>query len=129
MKTSYEDIAFRFGSVEITSGALILHFHDEKTVIPLAEIKCYRLNWQLHDPVFAKKWWFLLLSVELENGQEECGPVASVKFNYLSDDLQSRRQIDRRLADALDRGDCQGGRARARDDLYLARLGEPEPAN
>ena len=69
----------------------------------MAEIKCYRLNWQLHDPVFAKKWWFLLLSVELENSQEECGPVASVKFNYLSDDLQSRRQIERTLADALDR--------------------------
>ena len=102
MKTSRNDIVFRFGSIGITPGALVLHFHNEKTVIPLVEIKSYRLHWQLHDPVFAKKWWFLLLTVELENGEEECAPVMSLKFNYLNDDLQSRRQIERALADALD---------------------------
>jgi hypothetical protein len=68
---------------EITSSALVLHFFDEKTVIPLAEIKSYQVRWYLHDPIFGKKWWFLVLTVVLENGHEESAPVTFVKFNYL----------------------------------------------
>ena len=102
MKTAIPENVLQFRDVEITSSALILHFYAEKTVIPLAEIKSYRLQWHLHDPTFGRKWWFLVLMVELENGSEESGPVASTKFNYLDDDLQSRRRIERTLADALD---------------------------
>ncbi len=97
-----QSIAFKFRDLEITQDALALHFYDEKTVIPLAEIKSYRLDWLLHDPVFGKKLWFLFLTVELESGQEESAPVTFVKFNYLGEDRESRRHIEHTLADALD---------------------------
>jgi hypothetical protein len=102
MKTAHDNIGFKFRNLEITRGALVLHFYDEKTVIPLTEIKSYRLDWLLHDPVFGKKLWFLFLTVGLESGQEESAPVTFVKFNYLGEDLESRRHIERTLADALD---------------------------
>jgi hypothetical protein len=95
-------VTFKFRDLEITSSTLVLHFYDDKTVIPLAEIKSYQLHWHLHDPIFGKKFWFLVLTVELDNGQDASGPVASVKFNYLDDGLESRRHIERSLADALD---------------------------
>jgi hypothetical protein len=97
-----DELTFKFRNLEITSTTLVLHFYDDKTVVPLAQIKSYQLHWHLHDPIFGKKFWFLVLMVELDNGQEESGPVASVKFNYLDDDLESRRHIERSLADALD---------------------------
>jgi hypothetical protein len=97
-----DDVTFKFRNLEITRDAAVLHFYDDKTVIPLAEIKSYQLHWHLHDPIFGKKFWFLVLTVELDNGQEESGPVASVKFNYLDDGLESRLHIERSLADALD---------------------------
>lgn len=97
-----DEITFKFRNLEITSTTLLLHFYDDKTVIPLAKIKSYQLHWHLHDPIFGKKFWFLVLTVELDNGQEESGPVAAVKFNYLSDDLASRQHIKRKLADTLD---------------------------
>lgn len=97
-----DEVTFKFRNLEITSSTLVLYFYDDKTVIPLKEIKSYRLDWHLHEPVFAKKWWFLVLTVELDGGREECGPVASVKFSYLDDDLELRRHIERKLADALD---------------------------
>ncbi len=102
MKTLNQNIAFRFRNLEITSTTLVMHFYDDKTVIPLAEITSYRLNWLLHDPIFGKKIWVLFLTVELENGEEESGPVAFAKFNYLGEDLESRRHIERTLSDALD---------------------------
>jgi len=101
MKT-LPDVAFKFRNLEITQDALVLHFYDDKTVIPLNEIKSYRLDWHLHDPVFGKKFWFLVLSIELDNGQAESGPVTSVKFSYLDDELELRGHIERKLADALD---------------------------
>ena len=97
-----KDVRFKFQNLEITASSLVLHFYDEKTVVPLAEIKNYRLDWHLHDPVFGKKWWFLVLAVELDNGSEDSCPVVSTKFNYLGDDLESRRHIERKIADALD---------------------------
>lgn len=102
MKTLDHNIGFKFRDLEITPRALVLHFYDEKTVIPLAEIKSYQLRWYLHDPIFAKKWWFLVLTVVLENGHEESAPVTFVKFNYLNEDLESRKRIERRLTDAVD---------------------------
>ena len=101
-KTEQNRPAFRFRNLEITSDALVLHFYDDKTVIPLAEVKSYRLDWLLHDPIFGKKLWFLFLTVELENGREESGPAAFVKFDYLGDDRESRRHIERTLANAID---------------------------
>jgi hypothetical protein len=59
-----ERVAFRFHDLEITSKALVMHFFDEETVIPLEDIKSYSLKWYLHDPIFAKKYWFLVLTVE-----------------------------------------------------------------
>jgi hypothetical protein len=97
-----DEVTFKFRDLEITSTTLVLHFYDEKTVIPLAEIKSYRLQWHLHDPVFGKKFWFLVLTVALEDGHEESGPVAFAKFEYLDDRLESRLHIERRLAEALD---------------------------
>lgn len=49
-----QSIAFKFRDLEITRDALVLHFYDDKTVVPLKEIKSYRLDWHLHEPVFAK---------------------------------------------------------------------------
>ena len=89
-------------NLEITPDALVLHFYEEGTVIPLSEIRSYRLKWYLHDPIFAKKWWFLVLTVTLKNGDEEAGHVTSVKFNYLSDDSELRKDIESRIAGAID---------------------------
>ncbi|HLW34984.1 MAG TPA: hypothetical protein VKS98_04930 [Chthoniobacterales bacterium] len=99
-----QNITFKCRDLEITRDALVLHFYNDKTVIPLNEIKSYRLDWHLHDPIFGKKFWFLVLTVELENDREESAPVTSVRFNYLDDDLESRRHIARALAEALDQG-------------------------
>lgn len=102
MKTLTDKVPFKFRDLEITQDALVLHFYDDKTVIPLNEIQSYRLDWHLHEPVFAKKWWFLVLTIELDNGSEECGPVAFVKFNYLDQSRQAQWHIERIIADALD---------------------------
>ena len=56
----------------------------------------------LHEPVFAEKWWFLVLTAKLDNGREESGPVAFLKFNYLDQNRQPRQHIERIIADALD---------------------------
>lgn len=89
-------------NLEITPDALVLHFYEESTVIPLSEIRSYRLKWYLHDPIFARKWWFLVLTVTLKNGDEEAGHVTSVKFDYLSDDSELRKDIETRIAGAID---------------------------
>jgi hypothetical protein len=53
---------------------VVIRFFEEKTVVPLKEIRSYRFNWYLHDPIFAKKWWFLVLTVTLKNDDERVWP-------------------------------------------------------
>lgn len=96
-----EKVLFKFHNLEITPDALVLHFHDESTVIPLSEIRSYRSNWYLHDPIFARKWWFLVLNVTLKNGDEESGHVTSVKFNYQTEDSELRKGIETKIARAI----------------------------
>jgi hypothetical protein len=96
-----EQVAFRLHDLEITSKALVMHFFKEKTVIPLKEIASYDLKWYLHDPIFAKKYWFLELTVDLQNGQEQSWPIAVVKFNYLNDEHERREHIQTKIADAI----------------------------
>jgi hypothetical protein len=97
-----ENVTFEFQSLEITRDALVMHFFEEKTIIALKDIGSYRFNWYLHDPIFAKKWWFLVLTVTLKNGDEESGHVTFVKFNYLSDDSKLRKDIENKIAHAID---------------------------
>lgn len=96
-----EQVAFRFHDLEITSKTLVMHFFDEKTVIPLKDIKLYHLKWYLHDPIFAKKWWFLVLTVDLKNGEQESDAIAETKFNYASDQHDLRQHIESKIADAI----------------------------
>jgi hypothetical protein len=95
-------IQFRFENLEITSDALVLHFYEDKTVVPLKGISSYHLKWHLHTPTFGKKWWFLVLTVEIDHGEEESGPVAFTKFNYVNDDHQLRERIEDKIAHAID---------------------------
>ena len=96
-----EQVAFRFHNLEITSKTLVMHFFDERTVIPLEDIKSYHLKWYLHDPIFAKKWWFLVLTLDLKNGMKESGAIAEAKFNYISDQHDLRQHIESKIADAI----------------------------
>ncbi len=96
-----EQVAFRLHDLEITSKALVMHFFEEKTVIPLKEIASYDLKWCLHDPIFAKKYWFLVLKVGLKNGEEESGPIAAAKFNYSDDKRELRQHIESKIANAI----------------------------
>lgn len=93
--------AFKFHNLEITTAALIMHFFEDKTAIPLNEIDSYRLEWHLHEPIFAKKWWFLVLTVFLKSGGEESGPIAFIKFNYVNDDREVRHDIEHKISDAI----------------------------
>jgi hypothetical protein len=97
-----EEVVFKFHDLEITRNTLVMHFFDEETVIPLEDIKSYSLTWYLHDPTFAKKYWFLVLTVDLRNGREESGPIAVAKFNYIDDERKLRRHIESKIADAID---------------------------
>ena len=96
-----EEVVFALQNLEITRNALVIHFFEEKTIIPLENIASYRFNWYLHDPIFAKKWWFLVLTVTLKHGDEESGHVTAVKFNYLSEDSEVRREIETKIARAI----------------------------
>ena len=125
--TTAEKVLFKFRDLEITGDALVLHFHEESTVIPLSEIRSYRLNWYLHDPVFAKKWWFLVLDVTLKNGDEESGHVTSVKFNYLTDDSELRKDIEAKIARAVNAA-LSRAKANARNGLSLTSRGKPGSA-
>jgi hypothetical protein len=102
MKATTQSRLLELGNLEITPDALILHFHEETTVIPVSQIRSYRLKWYLHDPIFAKKWWFLVLTVSLKNGDEESGHVTAVKFNYLGDDSELRKDIETKITHAID---------------------------
>ncbi|MFZ0917595.1 MAG: hypothetical protein WAN04_11925 [Candidatus Udaeobacter sp.] len=95
-------VGLKFGNLEIRRDAVVVHFFEERTVIPLKKIASYHLKWYLHDPIFAKKWWFLVLTVTLKNGDEESGHVTSVKFNYLSDDSALRKNVAAKIARAID---------------------------
>jgi hypothetical protein len=96
-----EHVEFRFHDLEITSKALVMHFFDEETVIPLKDIKSYSLKWYLHDPIFAKKYWFLVLTVDLKNGEQESDAIAEAKFNYVSDQHDLRQHIENKIAHAI----------------------------
>jgi hypothetical protein len=114
-----ENVTFEFQNLEITRDALVMRFFEEKTIIPLKDIASYRFNWYLHDPIFAKKWWFLVLTVTLKNGDEEAGHVTSVKFNYLSDDSELRKGIETKITRAIDPALSRASVA-AKNDLSLA---------
>ena len=124
--TGTENVTFEFQSLEITRDALVMRFFEEKTIIPLKDIASYRFNWYLHDPIFAKKWWFLVLTVRLKNGAEESGHVTSLKFNYLSDDSELRKDIEAKITRAIDTALSRSGVA-AKNDLPLATGDERGP--
>ena len=90
-------VAFKFHDLEITREAIVLHFFEERTVIPLKDIVSYKLKWCLHEPIFAKKYWFLELALGLKNGEEESWAVAMVKFDYLNDEHERRQHIGEKL--------------------------------
>jgi len=94
-------VLFKFQDIEITSSTLVMRFFEEKTVIPLKEIQSYGLKWYLHDPTFAKKYWFLILTVELTNGREKSGPIAVAKFNYIDNEHELRHHIEAKITEAI----------------------------
>jgi hypothetical protein len=100
--TTSEKVLFKFQDLEITPSMLVILSFEEKTIIPLKEIASYDLKWYLHDPIFAKKYWFLELTVGLKNGEEHSLPIAVVKFNYLNDEHEKRQHIQTKIADAID---------------------------
>ena len=93
---------------------MAMRFFDEKTLIPLKQIASYHLEWHLHDPIFAKKYWFLELTVDLKNGEEQSWPVAVVKFNYLNDKHEVRQHIERRITEAINLALSKRGTGRFR---------------
>jgi hypothetical protein len=125
--TTAEKVLFKFHALEITPDALVLHFHEESTVIPLSKIRSYRLNWYLHDPIFAKKWWFLVLNVTLKNGEEESGHVTSVKFNDLTDDSELRKKVETKILRAIGAA-LSPARASAKNELSSTKRGKPGSA-
>ena len=78
--TSAEKAVFDFQDLQITRSALVVRFFDENVEIPLKDIGSYGLKWHLHDPIFAKKCWFLELTVRLNNSEERAWPIAVVKI-------------------------------------------------
>jgi hypothetical protein len=112
--TTAEKVLFKFHDLEITPSTLVILSFEEKTVIPLKEIASYDLKWYLHDPIFAKKYWFLELTVGLKNGEEQSWPIAAVKFNYLNDEHEVRQHIERKITEAIDLALSRRGPARCR---------------
>ena len=99
--TTDEKVVFNFQDLQITHSALAIHFFDENVVILLKDIAKYDLKWHLHDPIFAKKYWFLELTVRLNQGEEQAWPIAIVKFNHLDDKHELREQIERKVRYAM----------------------------
>ena len=97
-----EEVLFKFQDLEITRNTLVIRFFEERTVIALKEIAAYHLHWYLHDPIFAKKYWFLVLTVDLKNGEEKSGPIAVAKFNYVNDEHELRQHIQTNIGHAID---------------------------
>lgn len=112
--TRAERAVFKFQDLEIPRNALVMRLFDEETSIPLKEIASYDLKWHLHDPIFAKKYWFLELTVVLNNGEEQSGAVAIVKFNYLNDEDKPRRHIESKISHAINLALSRRGAARLR---------------
>jgi hypothetical protein len=73
--TAANKVAFKFHDLEITREAVVLHFFEERTVIPLKDVGSYELKSYLHDPIFAKKYWFLELIFDLKNGKSNRGQL------------------------------------------------------
>ena len=105
----------------------MLHFFEERTVIPLKDIASYELKWYLHEPIFARKYWFLELTVRLKNDDEQLGSVASVKFNYLSDNSELRQHIAAKITRAIDAALLRT-KARTEYELSLTTRRKPGPA-
>ena len=99
--TAANKVEFKFHDLEITREAVVLHFFEERTVIPLKNITSYELKWHLHDPIFSRKYWFLELTFRLKNGEEESWPITILKFDYLNDQHERREHIESKIADAL----------------------------
>lgn len=119
-----EEVIFEFQNLEITRNALVIRFFEETTIIPLKDIASYHFKWYLHDPIFAKKWWFLVLTVTLKNGDVESGHVTAVKFNYLSDDSELRRDIETKISRAIETA-LSWASVPAKDDSSLATSDQP----
>jgi hypothetical protein len=96
-----EDILFKFQSLEITSTKLMISFYEEKIVVPLNDIGSYHLKWYLHDPIFGKKWWYLVLTVDLKDGGQESASVAVARFNYVTDEHELRQDVQAKITDAI----------------------------
>jgi hypothetical protein len=96
-----EDILFKFQNLEITLTQLIISFYEEKIVVSLKDIESYHLKWYLHDPIFGKKWWYLVLTVDLKDGGQESASVAVARFNYVTDEHELRQDIQAKITDAI----------------------------
>jgi hypothetical protein len=97
-----EQVVFEFQDLEITWNTMVLRFLGEKTVIPLNDIESYNLKWYLYDDrTIAKKYWFLILTVHLKNAEQQSGPIATAKFNCLSDEHELRDDIEESVARAI----------------------------
>jgi hypothetical protein len=125
-RSAVNNVAFKFHDLEIRRDAVALQFFEERTVIPLKDIASYELKWHLHDPIFAKKYWFLELTFALKNGEEQSWPVAVVKFNYLDDARQRRKHIERKMAHALD---VALSTPAAKNESFLARQSKRDAAD
>lgn len=97
-----EEVLFEFQDLKLTSDTMIMQFLDEETRIPLKEIASYHLKWYLHDPASAKRYWFLVLIVELADGSEKSGPIAVAEFSHADDEREFREDIEANIAEAID---------------------------
>lgn len=97
-----EEVLFEFQDLKLTSNTMIMQFLAEETRIPLKEIASYHLHWYLHDPTSAKKYWFLVLIVELRDGSEKWGPIAVAEFSHADDECEFREDIEANIAEAID---------------------------
>jgi hypothetical protein len=56
----------------------------------------------LHDPTSVRKYWFLVLTLELGDGCEESGPIAVAEFSQAEDERELREDIEGNIAEAID---------------------------
>jgi hypothetical protein len=112
--TTSEKVVFNFQDLEITRSTLVIRFFDENVVIPLKEIASWQLKWHLHDPIFANKCWFLVLTLGLKNAEEQSWPIAVVKFKYVDDEHELREQIEGKVRKAMNLAVTRRGAVRLR---------------
>ena len=96
-----DDVLLKLQNLEITSRVLVLRPYEEEIVIPLKDIGSYHLKWYLHEPIFGKKWWYLVLTVDLKDGVQDSAAVAFNKFNYVTDEHEKRQDIEAKITVAL----------------------------